>query len=317
MQNIVKQHNKAKKHSRRIFIYKVMLISMALLILLSFIFITIYPYIKKIQIKPNQLKSTLLNRMEKASLMLTPKIIGYKNGKELYSIKADETKQDYKNNDLLHLKNINAKFVLSDTFTLYLQTKNGDFYTKDKYLNIANLLKIKIINKDKIAYLNLPNAQIYIKQNKLTSKGQIKLTNNNFWLKANGLIITNRGDNILFTKKVFAHLKQKNQIVTVKAEQMEINTVQRQLIWHNNVVVHKDNDILKSDKLLVCYSKAKHKDLYSSLEKILATGNVYIKQNGQIAKAEKLNFDTKTNSYNLEKAGNNQQPVIFLGNEKL
>lgn len=311
MLNIAKQHKKAQTHSRRIFIYKLILLYAALLTLIMFIFSTIYPYIKKLQ-TPNNIKKTLLNRMEKASLMVSPKIVSYKNGKELYSIKASETTQDYKNSDLLHLKNIDAKFTISDKAILYLKSDNGNFYTKNKYLLIPGQIKLKLVNDGKKTNMLLPNAQIYITENKLISKGKISLDNDKINLIANGLIITQRGNNILFTDKVFTYLKQTNENINIMAEQLEIKRLSQELLWHDKVVVHKGADLLKSNKLTATYSK----NLHNYLKNIKATGNVYLKQKGEEALACEMYYDAQTDISTLKKCPNKPQTTIFFEDEK-
>lgn len=313
MQNIDKQHIQAQKHSRRVFVYKLILLYLSILTILLFIAITFYPYIKKIKISTKAITQSLLGRMENTSLMITPKIVNYKDGKEVYVIEADETSQDYEHSCLLHLKNIRARFAMSDNTTLLLQSSKADFYTKDKILNLPEQINMKIIDARKITNMKLPNAYVYIKENKLISNGPIKLENNNMKLEANGLTVIQKGNNLQFKKGVFVNLKQNN--INVKSDQFEIKREQRQLLWHHNVEVHRGEDILKSDQLIANYSIKPNANYYESLDNIKAFGHVYMKQNGDVALACEMYFDKKTNKSILKKCEDQNQTTLFFSNK--
>lgn len=313
MQNLNKQHIQAQKHSHRVFVYKLILLYLSILTILLFIAITFYPYIKKMKIQTKDITKSLLGRMENTSLMITPKIVNYKNGKEVYVIEADETSQDYEHSYLLHLKKIRARFAISETSTLSLQSSKGDFYTKDKILNLPDNISMKIVDGEKTTNIKLSNAYIYIKDNKLVSNGIMQLENDNMKLQANKLTITQKGDNLLFSKGVFLSLKQNNTNVT--SDQFEIKREQQQLLWHHNVEVHRGEDILKSDQLIANYSKKPNVNYYESLDNIRAYGNVYMKQNGDVALACEMYFNKKTNKSILKKCADKNQTTIFFSDK--
>ena len=172
---------------------------------------------------------------------------------------------------------------------------------------------MKIIDARKITNMKLPNAYVYIKENKLISNGPIKLENNNMKLEANGLTVIQKGNNLQFKKGVFVNFKQNN--INVKSDQFEIKREQRQLLWHHNVEVHRGEDILKSDQLIANYSIKPNANYYESLDNIKAFGHVYMKQNGDVALACEMYFDKKTNKSILKKCEDQNQTTLFFSNK--
>lgn len=305
----------AQRHSKRIFIYKNLLFYTIILIGLAFITILALPYIKKLKLPSKNVAKSLLTRMQTTSLMLSPKIVSYKDGKKVYVIEATETSQDYNNNYLLHLKNIKAHFVVAKNETLFIISSHGDFSIKDKKLYLPDAIKLQFQQPSGITNMLLPNAFIDIKANKLTSKGKIELDNKDIKLLAHGLTASYNATNLLFTDKVLMHLKANNIIIT--ANNLQVNRTKQQLLWYDKVELHKDDDILKADKLIATYNKSTQKTLYGALKAIKAYGHIYMQQNGDVALACEMSLDVKSNKINLHKCPATGQTTFFFSEKTI
>ncbi|MFT3989082.1 LPS export ABC transporter periplasmic protein LptC [Aestuariivirga sp.] len=129
-------------------------------------------------------------------------ITGRDSKDQPYKVTATHAWQDPANTSIIHMKtmkavlnqaNANPSTVVSDTAVYNSDTKQADL--------AGNVV---IVRGDGTT-AKMDTAKVYLKEQKLTSNVPVVVTSNDMIVRANGMEITNDGDDILFLNGVKTH----------------------------------------------------------------------------------------------------------------
>ncbi|MDN5249040.1 hypothetical protein [Bartonella sp. TP] len=308
MQSLSQQYAKAIRHNKRVRIYRWLLLVCAVLVFVAFATAMLYPYIKRHMVAEFVVQKSLLQRMHKSSLMRDAKLKDYSRGAELYDFNVGEVVQDYSNKHVTKLKDISGRFILSSNSWLDLSTKEGVYDDSLRLFRLPGQISLTLDNEGAKIYGNLPNASIDVAAKSLQSTGGVKVNNDMMQLTAQALQISDSGKNLLFTGAIQLSLDDKKYgKITITADELRILPMLQLLHFSSHVMAKLHGDIVKSDMMQLHYLKASH-----DVDKIFASGHVYLKHNNEIARGCKLQMDVKNGTTKLDSCA--VQASISLGN---
>lgn len=147
--------------------------------------------------------------------------------------------------------------------------------------------------------------------NKGTAKSEefISINGPSGKMTALGLLMSDKGNLIIFKKNVNATIyQQKEQIKINSPEGAQIDQKQKTLTTLGNTTVYHQGNILKADKIVAYYTNDKN----NQVEKIIATGNVSI-DNGK----QKMTGNTGTYTPSTKKILMEENVVLSQGNSQV
>jgi lipopolysaccharide export system protein LptC len=184
---------KARRHSRLVRFLRLAIpvgIGLGLAAILGVIYFNPFRTLAKLPVDPGRLivSGTKIT-------MEAPRLAGYTRDSRPYEVTAATAAQDITKPGVLELTTIRARVTMRDTATLRLEAATGVYDTK------ADLLRLKdqIVLSSSGGYTGrLEEANVDIKEGRITSDRPVKVEMLNGTLDANNIVVTNSGDIVLF-----------------------------------------------------------------------------------------------------------------------
>lgn len=323
MPDLRRQYAKALHHNKRVRFYRWFLLFAAGAIAIVFASITAYPYIQRRLIPQFVINKVLLARLQKSSVMSNAILKDFNKGVELYSLTVGQAIQDYNNKDITKLQDLRGRFALAHGGWLDIVTQSGVYDAKARLFTLPSSINMQLQNKGEQTSVILPSAVIDIGNSSLRSSGGIKLSNHILTAQAHDLTVTNRGEDILLHDMVQVDVNDKKHgKITITSHKLTLQPLLQLLVFKEHVVANMGSDLIKTDMLQLHYIKGDNTtagakagakaSIAGEVDKILASGHVYLKHNGDVAKGCKLQMNVKKGTTQLESCA--EQASINLGN---
>ena len=132
-------------------------------------------------------------------VMSSPKMAGYDKKNRAYDVRAERAIQDLKRPDMVDLVGINAKLPMDEKSVAEIIAQQGTYHTKKETLTLADKVFVKGARGMDIT---LQNANVDIKNGRLTSNNPVSVVSKDMNLTAKSVIVEDNGKRIIFQERV-------------------------------------------------------------------------------------------------------------------
>jgi LPS export ABC transporter protein LptC len=119
-----------------------------------------------------------------------------------YAVRAGSTIQDATDGHKFHLKDVAGDFQRPGNRRLKVTALTAQYHSKSRLLDLAGQVRVEEVGR---FVADMEKAHVVLEQKSLTSDGPVTVIFADGSISANGLAVTNDGNNILFTRGVKAH----------------------------------------------------------------------------------------------------------------
>lgn len=189
------QFERAHRHSRRVRYLKVILPGAAILGILVFLgFVQFAPSLDGTVVEMSGVDFEA-NKVT----MRTPQISGFEGTKQAYKITAREAVQDLGNPDVVALHDIAAEVGIGDGNVATIKATTGSYNRKRELLFLEDGITLNTTDGQSAV---LEKARVSVKKGQISSDTPVELNAKDLSVKANEMVIEDRGKHIMFRNGV-------------------------------------------------------------------------------------------------------------------
>ncbi len=246
--------------------------------------ITFYYIISNQDNKINHKLSSLKEGDSVPSITLkatTPDLVGISLDHGPYYIKAKEMEESSKN---LNFIDPSMKMMIRHSGWIYVIAKSGLLKVNDNEFYVSNQVKA---NYNKEYFLESDQVNIFANNSVIDSDQPTRIYNNEAILFSDKGFLCNYANNVsYFYGKINLDIQRKTDSTKINIKSNKLN-----VFWHEkygefigNVILTKNNTIVTANKMVALAGAA------NSIEKIIATDNVVIKDGMQEAYGDRAEY---------------------------